>query len=187
MTTDPPPIRAEIEAFWDFSLAHYCREEVEQLCLALQDEHGFDVNLVLLELWIADGWQASLDVDEIQRLRQAIALWSASIVEPLRRIRRLLKFPDHFAVADGEAELCREMVKSAEIEAERIAQHLLVRALDIGETARQPSAADAADASFAAYVEVLAAPAAKGELGRLRDAIFSPSASDSPPAVLPPA
>lgn len=178
--TDDPPLTAEIESFWDFSLATYCREEVERLCLALQDEHGFDVNLLLLQAWVAERRQTSLDVPSIQALRSATALWSASIVEQLRRVRRLLKFPEHYAVAAEEAEACREIVKSAEIEAERIAQHLLVRALVLDTAKSHSSTAEAASASFAAYAEAIDAPAAQDELDRLRDAIFSSRPSVQP-------
>ena len=34
-------------AFWQFSLDVYARPQVAELCLALQDEHNFDVNAVL--------------------------------------------------------------------------------------------------------------------------------------------
>ena len=43
------------DEFWQFSLEVYARPQVADLCLVLQDEHGFDVNILLLCLWLAQG------------------------------------------------------------------------------------------------------------------------------------
>ncbi len=37
--------------FWDFSLAVWGREAVEPACLALQERHGIDVNVLLFCGW----------------------------------------------------------------------------------------------------------------------------------------
>ena len=39
--------------FWTYSLAVYRRKEVAQCCLALQDDAGVDVNLLLYAGWLA--------------------------------------------------------------------------------------------------------------------------------------
>jgi len=39
--------------FWEFSLNVYARPGVEQACLALQEQAGADVNLLLFSLWLA--------------------------------------------------------------------------------------------------------------------------------------
>ena len=39
--------------FWRFSLEVYQDEEVQRLCLSLQDDYGLDVNVVLFCLWLS--------------------------------------------------------------------------------------------------------------------------------------
>jgi hypothetical protein len=38
--------------FWEYSLSHYVREGVADACLALQDGHGLDVNMLLYGAWL---------------------------------------------------------------------------------------------------------------------------------------
>ena len=40
------------ERFWDFSVRTYGVPGVSQACLALQDERGVDVNMLLYCIWI---------------------------------------------------------------------------------------------------------------------------------------
>ena len=40
------------DEFWQFSLALYARNGVKELCLTLQDEHGFNVNVLLLSCYL---------------------------------------------------------------------------------------------------------------------------------------
>ncbi|MGB5854385.1 MAG: TIGR02444 family protein [Oceanisphaera sp.] len=42
------------EQFWQFSAQHYTRPGVAQACLHLQDEHGANVNLLLLLLMLEE-------------------------------------------------------------------------------------------------------------------------------------
>ena len=43
----------DAEAFWAFSLQFYGREHVPSMCVAMQDGHGADVEMVLFALWCA--------------------------------------------------------------------------------------------------------------------------------------
>ena len=43
------------EEFWEFALARYARPGVAQCCVALQDEHGANVMLLLYCAWRAQG------------------------------------------------------------------------------------------------------------------------------------
>ena len=53
--TEPAGEAAEAAAsFWAFSLEFYARPGVAEACLALQDRHGLDVNILLLCCWL--GW-----------------------------------------------------------------------------------------------------------------------------------
>ncbi len=57
--------------FWRFSLATYRKPGVATACLALQDECGVDVNLMLFLLWLAANGR-QLSVDNIKELDQAV-------------------------------------------------------------------------------------------------------------------
>lgn len=137
----------EAGRFWAFSLEFYDNAEVQQACLALQDEGDADVNLALYLLFRArDG--VAFDAVNVAQLDAAIAGWRAEVVAPLRNLRRKLK-PAPFAVdAEGQEKL-RNQIKKAELEAERLEQfHLEAR---FGELRGQLMAPDrAARASLGA-------------------------------------
>lgn len=110
-------------AFWAWSLERYEKAGVAPALLALQDERGLDVNIVL---WIA--WRAAHGAETSRELldeaRRAVAAWSQAATIPLRGVRRTLKRPPDGARADL-AELTRALTKKAELAAERVAQDML--------------------------------------------------------------
>jgi uncharacterized protein (TIGR02444 family) len=108
--------------FWDFSLALYRRGGVAEACLALQDRHGLDVNLLLYCLW-AGSRGHRLDAGEIDALSAAAGPWHEAVVEPLRAARRWLK--DQKSAPPGPAEALRQAIKARELEAEAIEQGIL--------------------------------------------------------------
>jgi uncharacterized protein (TIGR02444 family) len=67
--------------FWDFSLAVWGREAVEPACLALQERHGLDVNLLLFCGWAGRRGRA-LGAADIERLIEAARPWRAATVLP---------------------------------------------------------------------------------------------------------
>jgi uncharacterized protein (TIGR02444 family) len=104
-------------AFWRFSLAVYGRPGVAKECLALQDAHGIDVNILLFCAWL--GTQSiPLKREDIEAVSQAVAGWHDDIVRPLRTVRQRLK-----DFTDGEK--LRAGIKDAEIKAEQIEQAML--------------------------------------------------------------
>ncbi|MFO1286955.1 MAG: TIGR02444 family protein [Rubrivivax sp.] len=80
--------RAE-HPFWRFSLALWAQPPVVRACLALQDRHGADVNLVLLCCWMASR-QQRLDRRTLARAMRLVGAWQADVVRPLRAARRAL-------------------------------------------------------------------------------------------------
>jgi uncharacterized protein (TIGR02444 family) len=76
--------------FWTFSLDLYSQPKVEAACLALQDEHGLDVNLVLLAAWLASTGRA-VEAASASHLRQLADGYQAAVMQPLRQARRALK------------------------------------------------------------------------------------------------
>ncbi|MDB5698967.1 MAG: hypothetical protein JWN69_1771 [Alphaproteobacteria bacterium] len=171
MTTNSPHEQAQ-RAFWSYSLATYARDGIEDLCLRLQDDHGFDVNLLLICLWIAETRQMVVGSTELAGLRAAIAPWMADVVEPLRRIRRRIKNPLAYQLTPEVSEPCRGIVKTAELEGERIVQLLLMRTLRVDETAQKPSAREAAAESLAGYAALIDEPGAAEPLAQLVEAVF---------------
>ncbi|HEY8615530.1 TIGR02444 family protein [Phenylobacterium sp.] len=101
-------------AIWDWALEAYGRPGVSEACLALQDQHGQNVPLLLWAVW-AEADDAAL----LARAAETARRWSALAVEPLRTVRRELKAACP-PVDDGAREALREDVKAAELRAERL-------------------------------------------------------------------
>lgn len=175
MTTDSE------NPFWNFSLAVYGRAGVADSCLALQDRHGLDVNLLLLCCW-AGAQGRALDSAEAARLTAAVEDWQRSVTRPLREVRRRLKA---LAGTGGRrlAALRRE-VKDCELAAERIAQDLLYDALPPGEPANPTATRQAACAAsnLATYLELAGVPSGP-EVRRDLEAILGGAFGPLPPQV----
>lgn len=136
--------------FWRFSLRFYRQPGVADACIALQEEAGADVNLLLFLLWHATQGRA-LSAAEVAGLEEKVAAWRERAVIPLRAVRRALKSSQSLVEA-GSAEALRTRIKAVELEAERLQQEAmydLVRTALLGQVA--PSIADAARANIAAY------------------------------------
>ena len=141
---------AQGSPFWRFSLRFYRQPKVADTCIALQEERGVDVNLLLFLLWQARRGRA-LTVAEAEGLERRIGAWRDMTVIPLRALRRALKSPPPL-VAGAAAELFRTKVKAVELEAERLQQEAmyeLAGAMPWGQGAS--SLADAARGNIAAY------------------------------------
>jgi uncharacterized protein (TIGR02444 family) len=74
--------------FWDFSLATYQLEGLATRCLALQDDYGLDVNLLLYAAWLA-GMDQRLSAGHLAAVEEAIADWRDTVIKPIRELRRL--------------------------------------------------------------------------------------------------
>ncbi|MFQ6016662.1 MAG: TIGR02444 family protein [Kiloniellaceae bacterium] len=132
--------------FWEYSLAVYGRESVAGACLALQERHGLDVNLLLFCCWAGSRARA-LGAADLERLIEAARPWQAGAVAPLRAVRRWLK-----AHPGPRAERLRQKIKLDELEAEAIEQLILAEALPVPDGAGGPAAIVA---NMAAYFEAL--------------------------------
>lgn len=144
-------------AFWRFSLHFYRQPRVADACIALQEEAGVDVNLLLFLLWHAMR-ERELSKAEVAELESDVGAWREMTVVPLRTMRRALKSPPDL-VAEETAELFRRRIKAAELEAERLQQEAMYElacAALLGRQAR--SLEQAARANMAAYEEICRAP-----------------------------
>src|SRR5262249_28316776 len=128
----------------------YRQPAVADACIALQEEAGIDVNILLFLLWHALRRRA-LSPAEIEGLEDVIGPWREATVVPLRAMRRALKTP-HALVEPATAEVFRTRIKATDLEAERLQQEAmyeLARASPLGRD--EPSSAEAARANLAAY------------------------------------
>lgn len=150
----------DAEAFWAFSLEVYAKPQVAELGIALQDECGFDVNLLLLGLWVAVTQRKALDAERICELREAVAPLNDNLVQPLRRARRWAKPSD--PVTETARHKLYGALKQVELQAERLVQMALVEAsrpgLARGDEMPTPQAA--ARASLERYRQSIEAPEA---------------------------
>ena len=133
--------RAPLErhvSLWDFAVATYRRPAVEEVCLALQDDHGQCVPLLLWRLWALN---RLIDATDLRRAVDVARKWETAVVAPLRSVRRELResFP---AVADDARLAMRERLKADELQAE----HVLLESLDRLTIVGDGAPADAADA-----------------------------------------
>ena len=112
MTT---PAEPSSETLWTWALAAYARPGVADACLALQDEHGLSVGLLLWAAWPrSDG-----DGGDGCEAAAAVALaWERAALRPLRAARRGLK---QDLPGDAAARLdLRAHVQDLELVAERL-------------------------------------------------------------------
>jgi uncharacterized protein (TIGR02444 family) len=77
--------------FWDFSLRIYGSEGVSDSCIALQDECGADVNLLLFCGWLGTTGWGRLGPQDIRAAHDKTIAWQSGVVEPLRAVRRRLR------------------------------------------------------------------------------------------------
>ena len=153
-------------AFWQFSLRFYGRPGVPELCLALQDEHGIDVNLLFLLIFLAKQGRR-LSVDEIRAIDREIAPWRTNVVQPLRALRRQLK--DGFPLVEAAAnDALRSEIKRCELQAEKLQQEMMERRFTVGAAGAPCDVRAAAAANIAAYGALLSGPSCTQALAQLR-------------------
>jgi uncharacterized protein (TIGR02444 family) len=108
--------------FWDFSLQVYGREGVSSACIALQDRHVLDVNIILLSMWLGYNGHPVMDHDALMRALDVSRRWNKDIVCGIRAVRLALK--DDFSLISAEnCEILRKNILSLEIEGEHL-EHL---------------------------------------------------------------
>jgi len=103
---------------WDFALRLYKAPEVADACLALQEQSGVDVTVLLFAAWLKQG-SIALSPAKIEQIIGLVDKWRDEVVAPLRAIRQRMKTGPKPG-PDKHTEALREAVKAAELSAERI-------------------------------------------------------------------
>lgn len=75
---------------WQFALATWQKPGVANILLRLQDEHGLNVNLLLLMLWLGER-QVIINATQQALLQETIEALDSEVLLPFRHIRRHLK------------------------------------------------------------------------------------------------
>ena len=115
---------------WDFSLTVYGRDGVSAACIALQDRHGLDVDILLACCWAGASGRGALEATDIETARAAIGPWQGAVTAALRAVRRRIKDGIGGAAAPaGLAATLGKRVLTLEIDGEHVAQLVLEAAL----------------------------------------------------------
>jgi uncharacterized protein (TIGR02444 family) len=122
--------------FWDFSLDLYERPGVAECCVALQEESGLDVNMLLFCTWCAAEGPGVLEEADVRAAIAATQPWQQRVVAPLRAARRAVR---ELGTAGIFAAACARDVAATELSAERVEQWLLFE-LVAGRTAARRGA-----------------------------------------------
>lgn len=119
------------ESFWDFSVRTYRSEGVAQACLALQNETGADVNVLLFCCWVGAS-RGEFQNAEYAAVMAFSNAWADKVVRPLRGVRTWMKLegcPDPLLPNDKCMSL-REAIKRVEFEAEQLQENVMQSIVD---------------------------------------------------------
>ncbi len=108
--------------FWNFSLEIYGGEGVAEACLDLQERRGCDVNILLFCCWLGASGRPTLTADRLRAILKVSDAWQAEIVQPLRRVRRLLKARPWSEMLPETVDAVRRRAADAELAAEHAEQ-----------------------------------------------------------------
>lgn len=143
--------------FWIFSLKVYVKPGVSPTCLAVQDEYGGDVNLLLFCCW--QGCMGhSLNKRFLRSAMGAVADWQLHVLQPLRLARRNINMEYPAMPVKLKTSLSKD-IASAELDAEYLEQRLLARcAAEHTSAFRKSTPARAIAVNLRRYFELLKIP-----------------------------
>ena len=115
-----------MESFWDFSVNTYRKPGVADACLALQDRHGLDVNVLLFCCWFGCT-RGVMDEPLWERVLAFSEAWADNVVRPLRAVRTWMKHTGctQPEISNDECMRLREEIKRTELKAERLQENSL--------------------------------------------------------------
>lgn len=113
-------------SLWNFSVHTYGKPGVADACLALQDRHGLDVNVLLFCCWFGRT-RGLVDEPLWDRVLAFSEPWADNVVRPLRTVRTWMKRtgcaqPD---VSNDACMMLREEIKRIELKTEQLQENTL--------------------------------------------------------------
>ena len=113
-------------SLWNFSVHTYGKPGVADACLALQDRHGLDVNVLLFCCWFGCT-RGAVDEPLWDRVLAFSEPWADNVVRPLRAVRSWMKHtgctqPD---ISNDACMELREETKRIELRAEQLQEKTL--------------------------------------------------------------
>ncbi len=150
--------------FWDWSLKAYNKSGVADIMLGLQDDYGFNVNLILWCLWAGE-YHPGLEDTEIAQLLGSTQDWQKRVTIPLRNIRKDMKKMKS-TLQKQDAKKLRREVKRLELESERLEQlHLAAETKKLSGAEHPKKSTRSHMEYLMVYQEVCAGLELSGELG----------------------
>jgi uncharacterized protein (TIGR02444 family) len=141
---------------WTFATGLYAEPLVADACLALQDERGVDVIILMFALYAAKQRRIAFTDDDIRMADETVSPWRRQVIVSLRMLRRLIKTAPskgHHAAQ----EKIRTHIKAAELGAEQVSLAMLAEYFeDRWRSAGAPAGASAAHAAHAANSDLVA-------------------------------
>lgn len=113
-------------SLWNFSVHTYGKPGVADACLALQDRHGLDVNVLLFCCWFGRT-RGVVDEPLWDRVLAFSEPWADNVVRPLRAARTWMKHTGctQPGVAYDACMELREEIKRVELKAEQFQENTL--------------------------------------------------------------
>lgn len=129
------------EALWNFALEIYAQPGVATACVLLQDRLGVDVTVLFHAMHAACRHRRVLDDPSLAAADALIGPWRSEVIEPLRAMRRRIKH-GIARVPPQLADETRELVRRAELSAERAAMAVLGQSLGTTDAPMPPLTPD---------------------------------------------
>jgi uncharacterized protein (TIGR02444 family) len=120
MTTDSA---ADAECFWMEAAMHYEQPAVKAACLSLQQEHGLNINLLLLSWWLAERNIALLPA-QFKTLINTTRLWHEQQLGAVRQLRNAAS--QAYWLDDDRRQALAQKLLDSELLMERIEQRMLL-------------------------------------------------------------
>jgi uncharacterized protein (TIGR02444 family) len=130
--------------FWNYSLGIYAKPGVADACIALQDDFGLDVNILLACLWFSAQGPGRLESDQIRECVGRTRDWQDKVVKLLRAARRYSKVRPA-GLPESLRDEFRPRLQAVELDAEHVEQLLIASILQPvidGRDARSAGAED---------------------------------------------
>ena len=162
--------------FWEFSIRIYAEPGVADVCLALQERQGADINVVLYCLWIAQQGRGRLTRAQLREILDRVDRWRDDVIVPLRTLRNRLK-EGIGSIPMDHSEIVRSTVKRAELDAEHAEQLFLASSIPESQnpdTGLEAAAMDAAEnlAQYLSLLKVKSSEQERAEVSSLLSSVF---------------